>query len=115
MSDITKLNNDLISAYGQIEIKSNELETARENHLLKKAQYENEFSKIILLTKVKNPDMAQGDLKATAICICYELQLDSIKSEAKYKRLLGDIKSLRDKLDSLKEIGYNLRREIKSL
>ena len=105
------INEELKQAAKDIEVKTFELNNATTAYLESEAFYDKEFSMFFLETKLKNPEMTQSEIKANAVCLAYESKLAMIKAESSYRKLQNEIKMLRDKLDSFKEISYNLRRE----
>lgn len=105
------INKELDLVSKQIRAKTQELEEKRREYIMAKAEYEHLYSKSILETKIKNPDMSASELKAQAICLSYDNKLALIKKESEYKKLLSELNSLRDRLDGLKEIAYNERAE----
>lgn len=114
MADFQKLNTTLYETSKKIAEKSNEIETARLDYLTEKDEYDRDYSMALLTTKTKNPEMTQTDIKAEATCQVYEKKLAMRTKEAKYRRLMAELKALRDMLESLQEISYNLRQEMKS-
>ena len=54
------VNTELDRVSKEIELVSEELAQARTDYLLEKAKYENEFSRNLLETKLRNPDMTQS-------------------------------------------------------
>jgi len=106
-----EINNELEQIVKLIEIKSFELNNAREKFLLMKASYENSRARYLLEEKAKNTDLTQSELNALATNLSHADRLEFIKAESSYRRLVGEIKALRDRLDVAQEISYNLRRE----
>jgi len=104
-------NSSLFSTGELIEKKTGELETAREAYLYAKARWENEYARFLLESKTKNPDAVQEEIKALATNLSYQERLNCIKAESLYRRLQNEVKALRDKLDVLKEVSWNLRKD----
>ena len=104
-------NCSLFSISEQIEQKTGELEAARERYLYAKARWENNQARYLLETKLKYPTMVQSEILASAINLSYQDKLDYIKYESAYRRLVGELKALRDRLSVYQEISWNLRRE----
>lgn len=111
MSGFLEVNNELLDITEQIESLTFELNAAREDHLTKKAIYENEFSRYILETKVKDPDATQTDIKAMATNLAHQTRMESIRADSNYHRILNVLKARHDRLDALREVSYNLRKE----
>lgn len=114
MADFQKLNTELFNTSKKIAEKSNEIETARSEYLSAKDEYERDYSLALLTTKTKNPEMTQSEIKAEGICQVYNKKLNMRITEAKYRRLVSELKSLNSMLESLTEVSYNLRQELKS-
>ena len=95
----------------EIETVTWDIEKARVSHLLKKAEYENEYSRNIQEEKARKGKATQTDLAAFSENQCYQLRLDLIKAECDYKSLTNRLKYLRDRFEALKEKSYNLRKE----
>jgi len=106
-----EINSELSEIVKQIELKSYEFNDAREKFLLAKANYENSRARYLLEEKAKNTDLTQAELNALATNLSHADRLEFIKAESSYRRLMGEIRALRDKLDVAQEISYNLRRE----
>ena len=104
-------NKSLFDTAELIELKTGELEQAREKYLFAEAAYEHVYSRFLLATKIKEPDMVQSEIIAQAKMLSYESKLEMIKTESTYRRLQNEVKSLRDRLDVWKEVSYNLRRD----
>src|SRR3990167_4813001 len=104
-------NKNLFDVAELIEKKTGELETAREGYLYGKARWENEYARFLLESKVKNPDAVQEEIKALATNLSYQERLNCIRAESAYRRLQNEVKALRDKLDVLKEVSWNLRKD----
>jgi len=115
MADFAKLNLTLYETSKKIAEKSNEIESARLEYLTEKDEYERDYSMALLTTKTKNPDMTQTDIKAEAVCQVYNKKLAMRTVEAKYRRLMSELKALNTMLESLTEVSYNLRQELKSM
>src|SRR3990167_1720255 len=104
-------NKELFDTGELIEKRTGELETARERYLYAKARWENNQARYLLETKLKYPTMVQSEILASAINLSYQDKLDYIKYESAYRRLVGELKALRDRLSVYQEISWNLRRE----
>ena len=104
-------NKNLFDTAEQIEKKTGELEAAREGYLYAKARWGNEYARFLLESKTKNPDAVQEEIKAFATNLSYQERLECIKAESLYRRLQNEVKALRDKLDVLKEVSWNLRKD----
>jgi len=113
MTDFYKLSTELNNTANLIQKKDGEVEDARLVYMQSKANYERLVAKALIETKLRNPDMTQTDIKAESVIITYDDKMASIIAESKYKKLVGELRSLRDKLDALKECAYNLRCEAK--
>lgn len=107
----SEANKELFDVGELITQKTYELNDAREKYLYAKALWENEYARYLLETKMRHPDMVQSEILALATNLSYQNKIDAIKAESAYKRLVNDIKALRDKLDVLREVSFNLRRE----
>jgi len=114
-ADFQKLNTELFTTSKKIAEKSNEIESARTEYLGAKDKYERDYSMNLLLTKTKNPEMTQSEIKAESICKVYELKLAMRVKESAYRRLMSELKSLNTLLESLQEISYNSRIEMKNV
>ena len=104
-------NKELFDVGELITQKTHELNDAREKYLYAKALWENNYARYLLETKVKNLEMTQEEIKASATNLAYEDKLTAIKAESSYKKLVNEIKALRDKISVLQEISWNLRKE----
>ena len=104
-------NKELFDTAELIEKKTDELETAREMYLYAKAKVENEYAKFLLESKTKNPDAVQEEIKALATNLSYQERLECIKAESLYRRLQNEVKALREKLDVMREVSWNLRKD----
>jgi len=104
-------NKNLFDVAELIEKKTGELEAAREGYLYAKARWENNQARYLLETKLKHPTMVQSEILASAINLSYQDKLDYIKCESAYRRLVGELKALRDRLSVYQEISWNLRKE----
>lgn len=113
MMQIHEVNEELNGVSESIQKKTHELEAAREVYLLAEAKYENEFAMYERKCKVEYPDMTQTDIKAEATNRSYNARIDLIKAECVFKKLMNEIKALRDRLEALREVSYNLRMEAK--
>lgn len=111
MSEFTNVNNELIHIEQELQVKTNSINHAREAYLYAKADYENTFSRYLLETKVNKPEMTQSEIKAMATNLSYEKKLNLITKESSYKALSNEIRSLRDRIDVLREVSFNLRKE----
>ena len=111
IDNFDEANKELFDVAEKIELKTGELENAREKYLLCDAEYENEYSRTLLETKLKRQDATQSEIVAQAKVLSYEKKLEMIKAEFAYKRLQNEVRALRDKLDVCKEISWNLRKE----
>lgn len=111
MPGFTEVNQDLARIAQELETKGAELEAAREAYLLKKAEYENAFAAEMLHSKLANPEMTQTDIKAKATTATHKLHLDLVIAECAYKRLSNQIRNMRDRLEALREVSFNLRKE----
>ena len=105
------VNKDFFDIAEQIEKKTNDLETAREAYLYSKARWENEYARFLLESKTKNPDAVQEEIKALATNLSYGERLNCIRAESAYRRIQNEVKALRDKMDVLKEVSWNLRKD----
>jgi len=106
-------NSELEDVAEAIETKTQELTAAREKYLLAKDAYEFAYSRHLLETKVREPDMVQSEIIAQAKVLSHDARLEAIKAESVYKKIMEDLRSLRDRLDAAREISYNLRREVR--
>ena len=87
---------------------------ARELYQRAKATREYKYNQIYLLLKSKNPESTQGDLRAEGIIGSHSERLEMIIAESKYRKIKEELKVLRDKLEAIRELAYNLRVEMKS-
>ena len=115
MRTFTEINSQMEEIQKEIDLTSGELTDARTEYLLKKAEYELKQSKTYLTMKVTNEDWTEARLKAYSIEQSNEERIAYITAESEYKKLTNNLRSLRDKIDVLKEEGYNLRAELRSL
>ena len=105
------LNEDLDRVSRDIESTTYDVDIAREAFLIKEAEYDNAYSHAILCSIANNSELTQTDLKAMATAECHPLNMDRIMAKSTYMKAQNRLKALRDRLDALKELGYNLRRE----
>ena len=111
MSGFFEINTKLVAIEREIETVTHNLSDASEAYRLAKADYENDFARYQLEHKMKNPDATQTDVKATATNLSYPKKLDMIRKESAYRRLINDRKGLTERLDALREVSWNTRRE----
>lgn len=111
MTDFHKLSTEIYQVSRDIQIKDGLVEAARLEYLTKKAEYERDRAKVLMTTKLKNPEKTQTDVVAEATVIVFDSRMAAVIAESAYKKLVGELKALRDKLDGLKECSYNLRAE----
>lgn len=109
--DFAELNEELTVVSHSIAEKNNGLQKTRTEWLTKKAEYEMAYSRVLLETKIKNPEMTQSEIKAQATCLSYQARLDCILAESNFRQLMGEINALRDRLEALREISFNIRQE----
>lgn len=108
-----EINAELDQLTKSIMLKTNEMESAREAYLTAKANYDFTMAGVKLSAKAMNPDATQTDLDAEAISKGHAARMDSIKAECAYKRLSNEIRAYRDRLESAREVAFNLRAERK--
>lgn len=106
-----EVNASLEQAVKDIEVKNFELGEAREMFLLAKANYENSRARYLLEQKAKSPELTQSELNAFAINLSHTDRLEFIKAESSYRKLNGEIRNLRERLEAYREMSFNLRRE----
>ena len=111
MSGFVTINADLDRISQDIQSTTYQVDIAREEYLLKKAEYENAFARIQIETKAKNPDATQTDIKAAAETGAYSLRVELIRKDSTYSKTQNKLRALRNRLDALMEVAYNLRRE----
>ena len=110
-TDFHRLSTELYQAAKEIQIKDGLVEAARLVYLTAKADYERDKAKALIETKLRNPEMTQTDVNAESVVISYDSKITAVKAESAYKKLVGELKALRDKLTALQECSYNLRQE----
>ena len=113
MTDFYKLSVELSNTAKEIQLKDGLVEAARLTYLTAKAEHERASAKALIETKLRNPEMTQTDIKAESVVISYDAKISAIIAESAYKKLVGELKALRDKLETLREISFNLRCEAK--
>ncbi len=111
MSGFANINADLDKVSQDIQSATYELDIAREEYLLKKAEYENSYEGVKLATKAKNPKATQTDLEAEAETQTHVLRLELVMKDSTYHKAQNKLQVLRDRLAACQEISYNLRRE----
>ena len=109
----TPPNEELDSITKEIELVSHQVDIAREAYLIQDEKYENEFACTQLTVKANNPDATQTDIKAEAVKATHAVRLEVIKADSVYKAAQNRLRALRDRLDALREISFNLRAESK--
>lgn len=113
MKEMQEIEEKLKLLPAEIEKKSVEVNTARKNWQLKKAEYELKYHKVILTTKAKMEGRTQTDLKSEAVLESHQERLNMITAEATYESSKTELKGLMNQLDSVRERGWNLRAIIK--
>lgn len=103
----------LESIPAEIEKKFAELSGLRLQYLTAKAGHERDHARYLLETKTKNPDMTQAEIVATAVNLAFDKKMDAIKAESAYRKCVGELRTLRDRLEAVYEGSYNLRQEMK--
>lgn len=111
MDSFANLNQQLQDIGMRIELKNNELNTYMKNFLICEAEYDHAVAGEQLRIKATFPELSQLELKARAIEATFQKRLETIRFESTYKKAMNDIKAMRDRLDALKEVSYNLRKE----
>ena len=107
----SSINYELENVLKILQEKTIELAVSRENYLKAKIFAEKEYSRFLLESKAKNPDMVQSEIKAQAKVLSYDSKLESVKFQSSYMKIFNELKVLRDQLDMLYEHSYNLRSE----
>ena len=110
---ISELNAELIKTSRTIATKSNEVDKARYEYLMAKDEYELKYSLEMDTLKTANSDLTQTDLKSKATIKTMQQKLDMRIKDAKYHSLLSDLKALNSMLESLQEVSYNMRAELR--
>lgn len=110
-SDFRAVNAELDQLTRDITTKSGQLEEARETYLNAKAAYEFRLNGQRLEAKAKDPDATQTDVNAQAAQMAHILRLEMIKAECSMRKLASEIRAHRDRLEALREVSFNLRKE----
>ena len=113
MTGFQNLNIELDRVSKEIETTSYEVDIAREEYLIKKAEYENKFAEVQLRAKAEDSESTQTDIKAMATRETYELRLEVITKDSACRKALNKLRALRDRLEAMREVSFNLRRESK--
>jgi hypothetical protein len=85
----------------------------REEYKLKEALYKNSLAKFTMELKAKNPTWRNPDIKAMAMNLTYEDQLEMIKAESKWLSQRNLAEHLSAQKETLIEESYNTRAELK--
>lgn len=112
MSGFVNINTDLDKVSQDIQSATYEVDIAREEYLLKKADYDDAYAKVKLMTKAKNPKATQTDLEAEAETQTHAIRLAFVMKDSTYHKAQNKLQALRDRLSACQEISYNLRREV---
>jgi len=80
---------------------------------MKEALYKNEFAKNIMRLKAGNPTWRNPDIKAMAMNMTYEMQLEMIRAESRYLSKRNEAEQLAAIKETLVEESYNLRTELR--
>ncbi len=115
MKTFAEINAEMEEIQKQIDLASGELCDSREEFLKKKAEYEFKMSKSYLTQKASYTEWTEARLKAYSIEQSAEERLVFITAESEYRKISNNLRSMRDRIETLKEEGYNLRAELRGL
>lgn len=108
--ELKQINEKLDTVTREIWKETLELNKLRFRYLEAQANYELVLNKAILTNKT-DKGTAQ-DIKAKAIELTEVQRFELVRSESSYRSVESIIKALRDRLEALKELGYNARKEM---
>ena len=106
-----QVNQELDELTKTIEATTFQMTEAREKYLLKKGEYKNSLAMHQRQTKLKNPEMTQTDVNAEATNLAYPVYIEMVMADSAYSKRINELRAARDRLDALRELSYNLRKE----
>lgn len=115
MSGFEEINEEMSTLSREIAILSGELEDARTKYEQAKHKFELTYSGFIMTGKIEHPDWTQTDLAAFANRSSSDHKAAMILDHGYYRKLRAELNAKNGRLETVKEKGWNLRQELKSL
>lgn len=115
MSGFAEINQEMSDLAKDIELLSGGLEDSRTAYEQAKHALEMTYSGFIITGKAENPEWTQTDLTAYAIRQSSDVKAKMILAHGEYRRLRAELNAKRERMDTVKERGWNLRQELKRL
>lgn len=113
MSGFSEINEEMSALAKEIELLSWDLEEKRTLYEQAKHALEMLYSGFIMTGKIENPDWTQTDVTAYAIRQSSEAKSKMILAHGAYRKLRAELNAKRERMDTVKEKGWNLRQELK--
>ena len=115
MSGFHEINEEMSRLTREIETLSGQLEDKRTAYEQEKHAFELTHSRFIMSGKIEHSEWTQTDLMAYATQQASEAKIKMILANGTYRKLRAELNAKQDRLDTVKEQGWNLRQELKRL
>lgn len=115
MSELEAVSSELSTLSKEIQILSGQVEDKRTEYETAKHAYELAYSGFIITGKEENPSYTQTDLEAYAVRKSQDAKAVLILAHGAYRKLKAELAAKYEALEAVKERGWNLRAELRSL